>query len=135
MTRQLQNIGIVLGFATAMLIFGCNTGENPPDEQTTVDQVKTPHAVEDAATIEAGADTVIIKLMKFNPEQIHVKKGHTVVWINRGIVPHNVMQQPDTAFVSDTLAVGDMWKMKVNDGFDYICSIHPTMKAKVIVDP
>lgn len=117
-----------------MLVIGCVSGERPSGESN-IEDIQTPHAVEEGATMETGNDTVIIKLMKFNPEEIHVKKGHTVVWINRDIVPHNVMQQPDTLFVSDTLAVGDVWEMKINEGFDYICSIHPTMTGKVIVDP
>lgn len=137
MIVKLKNTVFILGLAAACMAGGvsCNSGSETHVETYTEDLVQTPHAVEESATLETGADTVIIKQMQFNPQEIHVKKGHTLVWINRGIVPHNVMQQPDTAFVSDTLAIGDMWKMKVYDGFDYICSIHPTMKAKVIVEP
>lgn len=80
-------------------------------------------------------DTVVIHMMKFNPAIAHVKKGDTLVWINRDIVSHNVTQYPDTAWASDTIATDHVWKKAMDDNFEYFCSIHPTMKGKVIVNP
>lgn len=135
MRNTLKNSIVFLILGVAIAVAGCESNSENNAETVEEENIQTPHAVNEAATLETGADTVIIKMMKFNPQEIRVKKGHTVVWINHGIVAHNVMQQPDTVFVSDTLAVGDVWEMKVEEGFDYICSIHPTMNGKVIVEP
>ncbi len=80
-------------------------------------------------------DTVIIKGMVFNPQELHVHKGDTVVWINEDIVAHNVTDSPGNKWTSGTLARGSSWKKKIDETFDYYCSIHPTMKGKIIVEP
>ena len=79
--------------------------------------------------------TVIIKGMTFNPAELHVHKGDTVVWINKDLVPHNVTDFPNATWTSGTLALGKLWEKSISNTFDYYCSIHPTMKGKIIVDP
>lgn len=91
-------------------------------------------AVEGKVEELVATDTVVIKGMKFNPEELHVKKGATVVWINEGIVPHDVTDFPDKTWTSDTIKIGDSWKKEIDESFDYFCSIHLTMKGKIIVD-
>ena len=79
-------------------------------------------------------DKVTIQMMKFNPEVLNVSKGDTVVWINKGMVPHTVKSYQDNKFYSDTLAPGQSWKWIINDSASYFCTIHPaTMKAKVLL--
>lgn len=79
--------------------------------------------------------TVIIKGMAFDPAELHVNKGDAVVWINKDIVPHNVTDFPKNKWTSGTLPLGKSWGKSISDSFDYYCSIHPTMKGKIIVDP
>ena len=86
--------------------------------------------IADAKTVH----TVTIKGMVFDPAELHVKKGDAVIWINKDIVAHNVTQFPDSKWTSGTLPNGKSWKKDVDKSFDYFCSIHPTMKGKVIVD-
>ncbi|RXJ49964.1 plastocyanin/azurin family copper-binding protein [Gelidibacter gilvus] len=80
-------------------------------------------------------DTIIIKNMVFTPSELHVRKGETVLWINNDIVAHNVTDFPEDKWTSGTLARHGAWEMKIDETFDYYCSIHPTMKGKIIVDP
>ena len=87
------------------------------------------------SVIKKTKHTVVIKNMAFDPFQIHVHKGDTVIWINKDMVPHNVTDFPDANWTSGTLALGKFWEKNINDTFDYFCSIHPTMKGKIIVDP
>ena len=79
--------------------------------------------------------TIIIKGMAFDPPELHVHKGDTVLWINKDIVPHNITDFPKDKWTSGTLALSSSWEKSINDTFDYYCSIHPTMKGKIIVDP
>ena len=79
--------------------------------------------------------TVIIKGMAFDPAELHVHKGDTVIWINKDLVPHNVTDFPKATWTSGTLELGKLWEKNISNTFDYYCSIHPTMKGKIIVDP
>lgn len=99
-----------------LFIISCNTPDNKP--------VENAHSV----------DTVVIKLMQFSPAQLHVKIGDTVVWINKDIVDHNVTEEKNKSFYSDTLAVGKSWKMVVKDSADYFCSLHPSMKGSLVLE-
>ncbi len=79
--------------------------------------------------------TVVIEKMQFNPAELMVHKGDTIVWINKGIVEHDITEVPEQSWTSGKLKVGDSWETTTTEGFDYICSIHMTMKGSVkIVD-
>lgn len=77
--------------------------------------------------------TVEIKQMKFQPAELIVQKGDTVVWINNDIVAHDVTEEPVKAWTSSLMPVGESWSMVVTQSADYYCSIHVVMKGKLIV--
>lgn len=77
--------------------------------------------------------TVEIKGMKFQPAEITVQKGDTVVWINRDMVDHDVTEEKNKEWTSSVLAPGKSWSMVAEKGADYFCSLHRVMKAKLIV--
>lgn len=78
-------------------------------------------------------DTVVIQQMQFIPTSLSVKKGDTVVWINKGMVDHTVKEEKNNGFYSDTIHVGKTWKMEATENADYDCTIHPTMKGKIVI--
>lgn len=80
-----------------------------------------------------STDTIVITQMKFNPAELKVKKGDTIIWINKGLVSHDITEEGSKAFYSDTLKVGNSWKWVVTGSSSYQCSIHPTMKGKIIL--
>lgn len=71
--------------------------------------------------------------MKFQPEELKVHKGDTVVWINKDLVSHDVTEV-NKAWASPALANGDTWKKEITKNEDYFCSIHLIMKGKLIVE-
>lgn len=77
--------------------------------------------------------TVEIKEMKFQPAELTVQKGDTVVWINRDMVAHDVTEQPDKTWASSPLAMGQSWSLVATQSADYYCSIHVIMKGKLVV--
>ncbi len=87
-------------------------------------------------SVESHATTfeVFIKDMQFNPSELHIHKGDTVIWYNDGIVVHDITAQPDDSWGSELIAIGEEWKTVINEDINYICSIHPTMKGKIILD-
>ncbi|MES2419302.1 MAG: plastocyanin/azurin family copper-binding protein [Bacteroidota bacterium] len=75
--------------------------------------------------------TVEIRDMKFIPEDITVKKGDTILWINQDMVAHDVTEEDTKAWSSSLLPAGKSWKMEVNYESNYFCSIHAVMKGKI----
>ena len=76
---------------------------------------------------------VEIKAMKFQPAELVVGNGDTVVWVNRDIVAHDVTEQPGKAWSSSIMPAGTSWSLVVIQSADYYCSIHVVMKGKLIV--
>ena len=82
----------------------------------------------------SGTHTIVIADMKFVPETLTVKAGDTVVWVNKDFFPHTAIAQ-DHSFDSRDIATSESWKyVATKKGpFSYICTLHPTMKATLIV--
>jgi plastocyanin len=76
---------------------------------------------------------VEIKQMQFQPAELALQKGDTVIWINHDIVTHDVTEEKGKVWTSGPLAPGDSWSLVVTEGADYFCSIHVVMKGKLIV--
>ena len=94
-----------------------------------------------AATAENNGpktDTIYIRQMQFQPNNLTISKGDKVVWVNKGIVAHDVTEgDPANAsaskWTSDSIQVNAQWEKVPDESFDYFCSIHPTMKASITV--
>ena len=86
------------------------------------------------ALAASATHTIVIADMKFVPETLTVKAGDTVVWVNKDFFPHTATAQ-DRSFDSRDLATNKSWKyVAAKKGtFSYICTLHPTMKATLIV--
>jgi plastocyanin len=83
----------------------------------------------------AGAAThaVTIEGMKFQPDTVTVQRGDRITWTNKDLVPHTVTSAG--AFDSGAIAPGKSWSwVAAKPGaHDYVCTYHPTMKARVTV--
>jgi plastocyanin len=78
--------------------------------------------------------TVVIADMKFVPETLRVRPGDTIVWVNKDFFPHTATAQ-DRRFDSHDIATNQSWKyVATKTGtVPYVCTLHPTMKATLIV--
>jgi amicyanin len=72
----------------------------------------------------------------FIPSEITVAPGTTVTWVNNEAMPHTVVDQ-NKGFRSKMLAKDARFSFTFTAAgdYDYLCSIHPNMKGKVIVNP
>ena len=92
-------------------------------------------AIFPAAALAAGkTHTVRIEGLKFNPERLEVAAGDTVIWTNQDVVPHTVTASR-AKVESGEIAPGKSWRFvaKKKGEMPYICRIHPTMKATLVV--
>jgi len=87
-----------------------------------------------AAAAPATTHTVIIEAVKYEPALVTVKRGETVVWVNKDPFPHTVTARG--AFDSREIAAGKSWKYTPRNAgrYDYICTLHPTMKGTLQVE-
>ena len=119
----------LLAITTTLALFAAGCGDDDEDTATT----PAPPAAGGVAS--PGAAAVDIKGFKFDPADTSVKVGQTVTWTNSDSAGHDVVAD-DGAFESDTLDQGDTFEYTADKAgtFSYICSIHPQMKATLIVE-
>ncbi|HEX6363292.1 MAG TPA: cupredoxin family copper-binding protein [Albitalea sp.] len=78
--------------------------------------------------------TVVIEGMAFRPATLTVKRGDRIAWVNRDLVPHTATA---AAFDTGRIEAGRTRTLTVRQAgaLDYDCAYHPTMKARVVVEP
>ena len=93
-----------------------------------------------ALAVSAAADkpathTVVIEGLKFMPEALTVRRGDTVIWINKDPYPHTATAAG--VFDSRSLAEGQSWKYAATEPgqHPYLCTFHPNMKGTLRVLP
>jgi len=79
--------------------------------------------------------TIVISAMQFNPAELTLQKGDTIVFVNNDLVVHDITQEPDKTWSSSNLSPGQSYRMAVRESSNYFCSIHPAMKGKLVVQP
>lgn len=79
--------------------------------------------------------TVVIHNFAFQPPELTVNVGDTIVWKNTDIVSHTVTAA-DGSFDSDEIKPGKSWKLvaKKAGTFSYSCSPHPNMHGTLTVN-
>lgn len=79
-------------------------------------------------------NTITIDSFAFNPQELTINVNTEVSWTNNQDISHTVISQG--LFESPVLKKGDTFKFKFTEAgtYDYHCSIHPSMKGKVIVN-
>jgi amicyanin len=107
--------------------------------------LRSPAALLSAASIAAvlgcvapafGAELdVKIDNFTFNPQTITVKAGTTVTWTNEDDIPHTVVATAK-AFKSKVLDSNDTFSLTFTTpgSYEYFCSLHPHMKASIVVE-
>ncbi|KKS32334.1 MAG: Blue (Type 1) copper domain protein [Candidatus Collierbacteria bacterium GW2011_GWA1_42_60] len=95
----------------------------------------SPQVVETVITPTVPAvGEVLIRQNTFVPETMTIKVGETVTWVNQESYLHDVVSD-DGTFVSPKMATGQRYSFTfTKEGtYTYICSIHPFMRATIIV--
>jgi plastocyanin len=77
--------------------------------------------------------TIQIKQMQFQPAELTVHEGDTVVFVNYDMVAHDVTEETHKAWASGPMQTGATWKMVATDDANYYCSIHAVMKGKILL--
>ncbi len=101
----------------------------------------------------AATHTIVIDGTSFQPQTLTVARGDRVTWVNRDPFPHTATASGNTSgnvssnasasasgnasakFDSKSIAAGKSWTWTARDpgSYDYICTLHPTMKGTLVV--
>jgi plastocyanin len=90
-----------------------------------------------AMAAPARADDVAMKIdnFTFNPQQITVKAGTTVIWTNGDDIPHTVTSKTGI-FKSKALDTDDKFSFTfaTPGTYAYFCALHPHMTGTIVVE-
>lgn len=88
----------------------------------------------DVARPGSANETVIIEDFEYSPGNLHVPVGASLTWTNRDSAPHSAT---DLDGPWDTGVLGKAERATVTFNvaatFDYFCTVHPNMKARLVV--
>ncbi len=88
-----------------------------------------------AAAEPSDVSQVLIKDFMFAPMQLRIKAGTAVTWVNQDDEPHTVVGEAGL-FRSGALdtALAFTYRFDKPGTYQVFCSIHPQMKATIIVE-
>lgn len=138
---------LILGFLVlAVLLSGCagpktTTTPVPTGQPTVIQPVQTGTLTgsptqtltsSPTQTLTAQPVTVEITGFAFVPATVTISKGTTIIWTQQDSFPHTVT---GTGLDSGSLGKGQTFSYTFNEAgtFNYICSLHTSMKGTVIV--
>jgi len=87
-----------------------------------------------AAVIGGMSETVDIRDFAFSPGNLQLPVGATVTWLNYDSAPHNAADR-DGDWKTSNLDDGESDAVTFAEpgAYDYYCTIHPSMKARLTV--
>jgi plastocyanin len=85
--------------------------------------------------VDASSVEVKIDNFSFAPTSLTVRVGTQITWTNRDDIPHTVVED-DKLFKSKVLDTDEKFTFTPTKPgtYNYYCSIHPKMTAKVVVE-
>lgn len=124
MTRKIKIAGILRTAITVwfsiFFLISCKPASNKEKQPTDYSTTHTPKV-----------DTILITGMSFEPRNITVREGDTLLWINKDLVAHCVTESGSKAWTSSNIPTNGEWKMAVKQSADYYCALHPSMKGSI----
>jgi plastocyanin len=77
---------------------------------------------------------VAMEAVAFQPADLTVSVGDTIVWANKDPFPHTVTSK-SAAFDSKQIEAGASWsyRARYKGDYPYVCTLHPTMSGTIHV--
>jgi len=88
-----------------------------------------------SATAAPVVHTVTIDGFEFHPPTVTASRGDIIVWSNKDPVPHTATAK-DAGLDSAAIKANGSFRFTAARAgrFEYICTLHPTMKGVLVVD-
>jgi plastocyanin len=127
-----KNILLLPAIFLSIALLACQSNSQPAANAAPLPSTTTASP----ATAEAAVQTIEIKGFKYLPDTLTVHPGDKVQWKNNDIVPHTATTE-SKGFDTGNILNGQAKTITVPDKkgvYPYICTLHPNMKAKLIVE-
>ena len=90
-----------------------------------------------ASAADNATPPVAVKIdnFSFSPQTITIPAGTEIIWTNQDDIPHTVVSDDKTTFKSRPLDTDEKFSFTFTSKgtYNYFCSIHPKMTAKIVV--
>lgn len=98
------------------------------------DRMQQQPTAQNGSATAMAKNVVAIQNMTFSPATLTVKAGDKVTWTNQDSVEHSATAD-DNSFDTGVLFTGKSGSITFSKAgtYTYHCSVHPNMKAKIIV--
>ncbi|HYA60821.1 MAG TPA: cupredoxin family copper-binding protein [Candidatus Acidoferrum sp.] len=134
MKKYLITLLIIIVAMTCILVAGCATNTNVTTSPNPT--ITSTEATRSSTSSSNATYTVTIRNFTFQPSSLTIKRGTTVTWVNEDSVAHTVTSDDGRFPSSGNLNKAETYQFQFNSpgSFDYHCSPHPFMKAKINVE-
>jgi plastocyanin len=122
---------IILSLSFMLLLAACAPAATPTPTSL---PVNNPPASQETTT--SNGTNIAITNFAFNPADITVPAGTTIIWTNMDGVAHTVVAD-DGSWKSENIAQGDTYSHTFSQAGIYLyhCGVHPSMTGKITVTP
>jgi plastocyanin len=132
---------VIFVLLAMLVLVACTPAQQPVQQNTMppspppVPQTPPP-AAGTLKLITESPFTIEINDYKFTPNDIIVRKGVTVIWVNKDSMPHTVTSEGSEELKSVQLNPGETYNhtFTAKGSYAYHCNFHPYMKAMVNVE-
>jgi plastocyanin len=134
-----MNTKIIIGVVIAVVVLGgavffLKGSSSQMNMQKMPVPTKAQTQTSSTTPVAAAKNTITIQGFAFSPATLTVKVGDKVTWTNQDSVGHSATAD-DNSFDTGVLAQGQSGSITFSKAgtYTYHCSVHPNMKATIIV--
>lgn len=119
--RSIRPPELVIGFGALLLLGATAVGALQDDDA--------------GAGVEPAAGEVAIVDFEFDPNALQASVGQSLTWTNQDSATHTVTSDGGGPLASGDLEQGESYEASFDAAgtYEYICTIHPTMRGTVEV--
>jgi plastocyanin len=95
------------------------------------------HMIHERTNSTGAVPDGVLQHYAFIPAAIRVKTGSSVTWLNDDEIDHRIAVTTGQVVEGPTMTTGTTFRARFNSPgeYDVTCRIHPTMRARVTVEP
>jgi plastocyanin len=129
----IANVTFIPGRSALAVVDSTLSGEPPAFEATSHDAMMRRKS--EQKTIALQPNQIAIDNFQFAPSGLTVTAGTSVTWINNDDVPHLIVESHTRFKSSPVLDTDQRYTVKLTKAgtYDYFCSLHPKMQARILV--
>lgn len=127
---------LIIAAVVIVAVIGIKLAINPSSDVPSTSS-NTESAASANTPVQEGIIEMKIENFAFVPSELKIKVGSKVTWVNKDSTPHIIASdfQGRAVLSSEMLGQGDSYSHVFDEAgtYDYHCSIHTSMKGRIVV--